>query len=345
MRAARVALDAHGSDDQPAPEIAGALAAIAEAQTFVILVGDKPRLEAEAKKLLGSKSIPGELSFVHAPDRITMEDAPSHARRKKDSSMVRAFDLVKSRQAEAVVTMGNSGAAMMLGTLVAGRLPGVIRPAIVNHFPTLDGGTAIMLDMGANVDCKPEWLAQFAMMGAIYARSVLGIAQPRVGLIANGTEDGKGNKAVRAAHEQMKTARFPDAKYVGLVEPHQVFEGSCDVLAVDGFSGNLVLKTIEGVVDAVFTLLKREITARPLAKVGALLAAPAFRAVKAKSDYDEYGAGVLLGVDGAAFIGHGRSNPKAIKNAIAFARRMVESGANDAIAAVFRAEPERVSKG
>lgn len=338
---ARVALDAHGSDENPGPEVAGALAAIAEAQTEIVLVGDQPRLEAEVRKLRGN--IPAELSFVHAPDVITMEDAPAKARRKKDASMVRAFDLVKAHQAEAVVTAGNSGAAMMLGTLVVGRLPGVIRPAIVNHFPTIDGGTTIMLDMGANVDCKPEWLAQFATMGSIYARSVLKIAEPRVGLVANGTEEGKGSESVRATHELLKTA---PVKYIGLVEPHELFKGGCDVFVVDGFAGNLILKTTEGVVDAVFTLLKREIKARPLAMLGAMLAAPAFRAVKAKSDYDEYGAATLLGVDGAAFIGHGRSNPKAIKNAIKFARRMVESGANEAIASGLAANPpERISRG
>lgn len=274
--------------------------------------------------------IPAGLSFVHAPDVISMDDEPSRAvRKKKDASMVRAFDLVKQGKADAVVTAGNSGAAMVLGTLTVGRLAGVQRPAIVNHIPNL-AGVGIMLDGGANVDCKPEWLVQFAVMGSIYARTVLGIAEPRVGLIANGTEDGKGNEVVKAAHALMKG---PDMhfKYVGLIEPHAIFDGTNDVAVVDGFAGNLILKTTESVVETLFTMIKTEIMARPLAKAGALLAKPAFRAVRAKTDYDEHGAAPLLGIAGAGLIAHGRSSPKAIRSALLAARRLVESGANAAI--------------
>lgn len=327
----RVALDGHGSDEHPAPEIAGALAAVEESGTPVLLVGDRPRLEAAVVAARGR--VPDLLSFVHAPDVISMDDEPSRAvRKKKDASMVRAYDLVKTGEAEAVVTAGNSGAAMVLGTLAIGRLPGVIRPAIVNQIPH-KSGTCIMLDGGANVDCKPEWLAQFAEMGAIYARTVLGIRDPGVALLANGTEEGKGNELTRAAHQLLKgTTRF---RYVGLKEPLDLFRGDIDVGVVDGFAGNLILKTIEGVVESVFGFLKSEIKARPLAMAGAYLAKPAFKAVAAKADYDEHGGAPLLGVAGAALIGHGRSSPKAIKNAILAARRLVESGAKEQMIAAF----------
>lgn len=332
----RLALDAHGSDAHPDPEIAGALSVVEETGTPVILVGDRARLEAEVKKLRPSP--PAGLSFVHAPEVIAMDDEPGRAvRKKKDASMVRTFDLVKRGEADAAVTMGNSGAAMMLGTLTLGRLAGVARPAIVNHIPNLKG-TAVMLDGGANVDCKPEWLVQFAVMGSIYARAVLGVADPQVGLIANGTEESKGNEVVQAAHALLKATS--GIRYVGLREPMDIFEGNIDVGVVDGFSGNLILKTIEGVVEAVFGLLKREIKARPIAIAGAYLAKGAFKAVKAKADYDEHGGAPLLGVGGAALIGHGRSTPKAIKSALLAARRLVESGANAQIMKQLEVMPE-----
>ena len=339
----RVALDAHGADEAPAPEIAGALAALESAPDLsVALVGDRARLEAAVLAARNGVPWPAGLSFVHAPEVISMDDEPGRAvRKKKDASMVRAFDLVKNGEAEAVVTAGNSGAAMVLGTLNLGRLPGVDRPAIVSRFPTLAGGTSIMLDGGANVDCKPEWLVQFAAMGAIFARAVLGIARPKVGLLANGTEDGKGNETTRAAHTALKAgAASAPFEYAGLVEPHALYRGEVDVAVVDGFTGNLMLKTTEAVVESLFTLIKREVMARPLAKVGALVARGAFGAVKAKADYDEYGAAPLLGVAGAALIAHGRSNAKAIKSALLYAKRLVESGANAQIIEGFKAVPE-----
>ena len=335
----RVALDGHGSDAHPAPEIAGALAAV-RAGTPVALVGDRARLEPEAVRLAGG-ALPGGLTFVHAPDVISMEDEPSRAvRRKKDASMVRAFDLVKAREADAVVTCGNSGAAMMLGTLVLGRLPGVDRPAIAQHVPHRHG-TGVMLDAGANVDCKPEWLAQFALIGAAYARTVLETPSPRVGLLANGTESGKGNAAVHEAHALLGRSATEGFRYVGLVEPMELFRGDVDVGVVDGFAGNLILKTIEGVVESVFGFLRAEIEARPLARAGALLSRSAFRAVAAKADYEAHGAAPLLGVEGAALIGHGRSTATAVTNAILAARRLVDRGALPQIVQSFTHDPSR----
>ncbi len=321
----RIALDAHGTDRAPAPEIEGSLQAVEETGMEVALVGDRGRLEREHARMRPRR--PAGLTLVHAPEVIAMDDEPSRAvRRKRNASMVKAFDLVKEGAADAVVTAGNSGAAMVLGLLVVGRLPGVARPAIVNALPNLAGGTTILLDGGANVDCRPEWLAQFGVMGSVYARAVLGIEDPRVGLLANGTEDGKGNETVKAAHTALKsTAPF---RYVGLIEPHELFRGGIDVAVADGFAGNLILKTIEAVSETVFAMLKSEIVSRPLATLGAWLAAPAFRAVRAKADYDEYGAAPLLGIAGSGLIAHGRSSAKAIKNALLAARRMVESGAN-----------------
>src|SRR5688500_1199653 len=211
----RVALDGHGSDTHPAPEIAGAVAAV-QAGTPVVLVGDQAKLEPECARIAGG-AVPAGLTFVHAPEVISMDDEPSRSgRRKKDASMVRAFDLVKAGEADAVVTCGNSGAAMVLATLVLGRLAGVDRPAIAQHIPH-KSGMGVFLDAGANVDCKPEWLVQFAHIGAAYARTVLQIAEPKVGLLANGTEDGKGNAVVQAAHALLKAG--VSFKYVGLVEP------------------------------------------------------------------------------------------------------------------------------
>lgn len=319
----RVALDGHGSDDHPAPEVAGALAAVREG-TPVVLVGDRARLEAEAARLHGGR-LPDGLTFVHAPEVIAMADEPSRAvRRKRDASMVRAYDLVKAGEADAVVTCGNSGAAMMLATLVLGRVRGVDRPAIAQPIPHRSG-TSLLLDAGANVDCKPEWLVQFGHMGAAYARTVLKIADPKVGLVANGTEEGKGNAVVQEAHALL--GRGTPWRYAGLVEPLDVFRGDVDVGVVDGFSGNLVLKTIEGVVESVFGFLRAEISARPLAKAGAWLARPAFRAVAAKADYEAHGAAPLLGVEGAALIAHGRSSATAVKNAVLASRRLVDAGA------------------
>lgn len=327
----RVALDGHGSDSHPAPEISGALAAV-QAGTHVVLVGDQARLESEAARIAGGR-VPDGLTFVHAPEVIAMGDEPGRAvRRKKDASMVRAFDLVKAHEADAVVTCGNSGAAMVLGTLVLGRIAGVERPAIAQHIPH-KSGTGLLLDAGANVDCKPEWLVQFGAIGAAYARTVLQIADPKVALIANGTEDGKGNAVVQAAHAALKaSAPFT---YVGLREPLELFRGEIDVGVVDGFAGNLILKTIEGVAESLFGFLKEEIGSRPLASAGALLARPAFAAVKAKADIDEHGAAPLLGVDGAALIAHGRSGDKAVKNAILAAHRYVDRGALAQITRAF----------
>lgn len=335
----RVALDGHGSDTHPAPEIAGAVAAV-QAGTPVVLVGDQAKLEPEAKRVAGGR-LPDGLSFVHAPDVIAMDDEPSRAvRRKKDASMVRAFDLVKAREADAVVTCGNSGAAMVLGTLVLGRIAGVERPAIAQHIPHKTGMN-VMLDAGATVDCKPEWLLQFGHIGAAYARSVLQIADPRVGLLANGTEDGKGNAAVQAAHALFKEGT--PFHYVGLVEPMDFFRGDIDVAVMDGFAGNLMLKTIEGVAESIFGFLKREIAARPLATAGAMLAKPAFAAVKARADFEAHGAAPLLGVDGAVFIGHGRSSHRAVTNAIFAARKYVERGAIPQIAKAFESAHARIT--
>ena len=329
----RVALDGHGSDTHPAPEIAGAVAAV-QAGTPVVLVGDRAKLEPEAIRIAGGR-LPDGLTFVHAPDVISMDDEPSRAvRKKKDASMVRAFDLVKSGEADAVVTCGNSGAAMVLGTLVLGRIEGVDRPAIAQHIPH-HRGMNVMLDAGATVDCKPEWLVQFGHIGAAYARAVLEIPNPRVGLIANGTEDGKGNAAVQAAHLLFKAGT--PFTYAGLAEPMDFFRGDIDVGVMDGFAGNLILKTIEGVAESIFAFLKMEIAARPLASAGAMLAKPAFAAVKERADFEAHGAAPLLGVDGAAFIGHGRSSHRAVLNGILAARRFVERGAIDQITRSFAA--------
>jgi glycerol-3-phosphate acyltransferase PlsX len=265
-----------------------------------------------------------------------MDDAPASAvRGKKDSSMRVCFDLVKSGQADAVVSAGNSGAMLASGLFVLKRLPYVDRPGIVTTFPTLKG-PCVLCDMGANVDVKPEVLAQFGVLGSVYAQVVHGRARPRVGLLANGEEEGKGTDLTRAASALLRElAASPGSafEYVGYVEGRDIFTGKVDVVATDGFTGNIVLKTSEGAAGAVLALLKEAFLSTPRAKLAALLAAPALRALKRKIDYAETGGAPLLGVDGVVVICHGGSPARALQNAIFQADRFVKGRLTERVAA------------
>jgi len=236
---------------------------------------------------------------------------------------------VKSGEADAVVSAGNSGATMAAGMFVLKRVPGIDRPAIATIFPNRENQT-LVLDVGGNVDCKPQHLAQFALMGEVYARHVLGKSRPRVGLLSNGEEESKGNELTREAHEMLKGAPF---NYVGYVEGRDIFNGKVDVVACDGFVGNVVLKVSEGLADAVFSMLRQEIGGRFLAKVGYLLARPAFRAFRKKVDYAEYGGAPLLGIEGTGMICHGGSSARAITNAIRMAHDYAAKRVNEKLAA------------
>ncbi|GFE58921.1 phosphate acyltransferase [Geobacter sp. AOG1] len=327
----RVAVDAMGGDNAPVVEVEGAVAAVREFGIPVTLVGDTDRLRQELAKH-DCKGL--DIVVHHASEVVGMHDSPSDAvRKKKDSSIRVAFELVKAGKAAAVVSAGNSGATMAAGMFVLKRLPGIDRPAIAQVFPTLRDRT-LVLDVGGNVDCKPLNLVQFAIMGEVYARSVMGIATPRIGLLSNGEEESKGNDLTRETTAILKKIPFD---YAGYVEGRDIFYGLVDVVVCDGFVGNVVLKLSEGLAEAVGKMLKDEFKQSLIARVGYLLARKAFNNFKKKVDYAEYGGAPLLGINGVGMISHGGSNAKAIKNAIRFAHEFVEKGVNERMAEKLQA--------
>lgn len=308
-----VAVDVMGGDNAPAIEVEGAVAAARRWNIPLILVGQSDLVKAEMVK----HNINGlDITIHHASEVVGMMDSASDAiRKKRDSSIRVAFELVKSGAAHAVVSAGNSGATMAAGMFVLKRIHGIDRPAIATIFPNLNDQT-LFLDAGGNVDCKAQHLVQFAMMGEVYARTVLHKGNPRVGLLSNGEEECKGNELTRETHALLKDAPY---NYIGYVEGRDIFKGQVDVVVCDGFVGNIVLKAAEGLADTLMTILRRELTASPLAKLGYLLARPAFSAFKKRVDYAEYGGAPLLGIDGTGMICHGGSNAKAVMNAIRMA--------------------------
>src|SRR5262245_43354362 len=325
----RIAVDAMGSDGAPRVELEGVLAAVRSRGVQIILIGDEPRLRAELTALSADdKKDP--IVVRHAPDVITMHDAPSMAvKQKKQSSMRVCFDLVKAGEADAVVSAGNSGAMMACGLFVLGRLPGVERPAIVTTFPTKAGECAL-LDMGANIDPKPSVLAQFAVLGSVYARLLHGKSKPKVGLLSNGSEDSKGTPLTRDAHQLLSRpdpAGDADFTYVGYVEGRDIFRGQVDVVVTDGFTGNVVLKSVEGAAEVILDMVREEVArAGLLSKIGAALMTGALKKLRQRTDYAEHGGAPLLGVDGVALICHGGSNAMAIKNAVFVADRFAQMG-------------------
>ena len=255
-----------------------------------------------------------------------MHDSASDAvRKKKDSSIRVAFDLIRSGEAHAVVSTGNSGATMAAGMFVLKRIKGIDRPAIATVMPNLKDQTMV-LDAGGNVDCKPQHLKQFAIMGDVYSRHILGKANPSVGVLSNGSEEGKGTDLTRGAHGLLL---HTDLNYLGYVEGRDVYNGLVDIVVCDGFVGNVLLKVSEGLAEAISTMLRKELENRWLSKLGYLLARPSFKAFKKKIDYAEYGGAPLLGINGVGMICHGGSSPKAITNAIRFARDYVDQRVND----------------
>jgi len=334
----RIAVDAMGADASPRVEVEGVVAAVRERGTSVVLVGDEARLRAELEVLGAARE---KIDVLHAPEVITTHDAPSMAvKQKKKSSMRMCFDLVKAGQADAVVSAGNSGAMMACGLFVLGRLPGVERPAIVTTFPTKAGECAL-LDMGANVDPKPAVLAQFGVLGAVYARLLHGKARPKVGLLSNGSEEHKGTALTRDAHALLSRAGqggnvgSTDAafSFAGYVEGRDIFKGEVDAVVTDGFTGNVVLKTLEGTIRTILDAFRAEITATPTGKLGGLLIRPAARRLRHRLDPDTYGGAYLLGLRGLAVIAHGNSSSTAIANAIRLAARGADNKVVDRLAA------------
>jgi glycerol-3-phosphate acyltransferase PlsX len=321
----RIVLDAMGSDNHPTPDVIGAVMAAREYGVEVILVGD----EASIKPVLASQDL-GNLPIrvVHAPEMLTMEDkgeALAFKARHKDSknSMAVGIDLVKRGEADAFVTAGNTGAAWLTALFRLGRIRGVEKPALAGIFPTAKG-SCVVLDIGANPDCEPQNLLQFAIMGSLYAEKVRGIANPSIGLLSNGEEEGKGNHLVKETTPLLKASRL---NFIGNVEGKEVIGGAVDVAVMDGFSGNVMLKSSEAVAKLIIDKIKEAIkTGGPLTLLGGILVKPALGQIKKLLDPSEEGAAPLLGVNGLIFIGHGRSDELAIKNSIRVAKNAVESG-------------------
>ncbi len=328
----RIVLDAMGGDHAPQVTVAGAVAAAREYEIEVVLVGP----EAEVRAELAHHDTAGlSLPIVHAPETIGMDEHPAMAvRRKKDSSIVVGMRLVRDGQAAAFVSAGNTGACMAAALFILGRLPTVERAPLATVFPTKQG-FFVFTDTGANTDCRPEYLVQFATMAAVYAERVYGRPNPRVALLANGEEDTKGDKLVQEAHALLK--RAAGLNFIGNVEPKEMLAGAADVVVVDGFPGNLAMKTAEATADMIMGLLREELTRTAFFKLLAAMLRPAFRRVKARMDYSEYGGALLLGLQGAVVIAHGRSNAQAIKNALRVANEAVAKGAVQAIAQALAA--------
>jgi len=305
-----------GGDDAPRPVVDGALAASRHLDLGVALVGPQARLEAE---LRGRRDFDrSRVTIVDAPDVVTMAESPSAALRKKPRASIRvAADLVASGDAAALFSAGHTGATVMAAHAAFGMVPGVDRPALAATIPTRSR-PAVLLDVGASVECRPHHLLQFAVMGAVYARVGLGVATPRVGLLSIGEEETKGNELTREAHRLLKATSLA---FIGNVEARNVYSGAADVIVCDGFTGNVALKISEGLVDVVETLLGEELSRTVTMRVGSLLTRRALRRFRRRVDYSEYGGAPLLGVAGVTIVGHGRSSAKAVRNAVAMASR------------------------
>ena len=318
----RVALDAFGSDSAPFPEIEGAVLAIKEDLCReVILVGDQSIISAELSKYYYD---PSRIKVENASQRIEMgEQAAASVRTKRDSSMVRAIALHKEGKADVAISAGNTGAMMSASLLTLGRMKNVLRPAIAVVFPT-QNGHEIILDVGANVDCEAAHLMQFAVLGSRYFEYFFKEPKPRVSLLNIGEESAKGNSMSKEAYQLMAASK--DINFIGNIEGKDVISGVTDVIVCDGFVGNVMLKTVEGVGFSIFSILKEQINKDWVAKLGAMLSYPVYSYIKKKLDHTEYGGALLVGLNGISVVSHGRSNAKAIKNAIRFGARIAESG-------------------
>jgi glycerol-3-phosphate acyltransferase PlsX len=321
----KIALDAMGGDYAPQNIVAGAVLALREypAISKLVLTGDREKVEAE---LVKQGCTDRRLEIVHTTQIVELSDSGLDAvRRKKDSSVSRAVDLMKNGVVDAVVSAGNTGAAVTASAIKCRMLTGFDRPAIASIMPTVTGGQFILCDAGANPDPTPRQLVENAIMALAFAEHVLGRKNPTVGLMSNGTEEDKGNELTLAAHALLKTSRLP---FHGNVEGHCIWEGKVDVVLTDGFTGNVMLKTSEALSKGLFRLLKRELTANPIRKAGALLCRPAFLAVRELTNADQYGGMPLLGINGVTIIAHGGSSPLAIKNALRNAVEMISHQLN-----------------
>jgi glycerol-3-phosphate acyltransferase PlsX len=310
-----------GGDHAPGEIVQGALLAAQNPGLRILLVGREDAVCAA----MGHHEHAGAVEVVGASEVIEMHESPAQAvRRKKDASLVVCAELVHAGRAQAMISAGNTGAAMAVALTRWGRIPGIDRPAIAAVLPTTTAqGRVVVLDAGANVDCSPQNLLQFGLMGSVYSQSVIGVAEPRVGILSNGEEAGKGNEQIRAAYALLSEAAI---KFIGNVEGRDLFHGRVDVVVCDGFVGNVLLKVSEGVVELLMGLLQGELESKPWLKLPAALMRPAVREIRRRTDYSETGGAPLLGVDGVCIISHGRSSARAIANAIRAAGEAVKHG-------------------
>jgi glycerol-3-phosphate acyltransferase PlsX len=319
-----IAIDAMGGDKAPGPEVEGAIRAARELGHRILLVGDSHTIRHSLDKHHTTKAL--HIDVVHADERITMEDhAAKAARTKKGSSMHTCARLVADGKADGFISAGNTGACMAIAKMILGKVPGVDRPALSGVFPTFKGTPVVVLDVGANVDCEPQMLAQFALMGEIYARLVLKVKHPRVGILSIGEEEHKGNGLTRDAMPLLKDLGL---NFIGNVEGRDIFSGHTDVIVCDGFVGNVALKVSEGLVEMISKMLKESLTATVTRQIGAFLSRSAFADFKKRVDYSEIGGAPLLGVKGVCIICHGRSDANAIKNAVRIAGDFASSNMN-----------------
>ncbi len=318
----KIAIDAMGGDFGAEPIVKGVCEALRERDFHAILVGD----EAVVKSFVPSELL-SRVSFVQSSDVFGMDELATDVLKRKESTIFKVVELVRNNEAIAAVSAGHSGATMSLATLRIGRLRGVSRPPLATLIPTCTGKKTLVLDVGANTDCTADYLFEFAVMGEAYAKEVLGVKEPKVALLSNGEEDCKGNETTKRAFELCKKL----SNFVGNAEGNQIFDGSVDVIVCDGFVGNILLKTSEGIASAIGKIIKTEISNSVFAKIGALFMKGVFRAMKKEMDYDEYGGAPLLGVKNCVIISHGKSSPKAIKNAIFQAIKFSNSKLNNEI--------------
>lgn len=336
----RIAIDAMGGDEGPRSVIDGALVAARHLQVGLLLVGGAAEIERELARHPRASAL--DVRIIDTPDFVGMGESAAEALRRKPRASIRlAADAVRDGEAAALFSAGHTGASVMAALGAFGRLPGVDRPALATIIPTLRN-PAVLLDCGATVECRPQHLVHFALMGAAYARVALGCAAPRVGLLSVGTEESKGNDLTREAHQLLKAA---PVDFVGNVEGRDVYSGNVDVIVCDGFTGNVTLKISEGLVDTVEQLLHNELSATFGTRVGYLLSRQAFRRFRKRVDASEYGGAPLLGMKGLCVVGHGRSSAKAVRNAVAMAARFVSQGLVGQLARdVAAATPEGQSR-
>ena len=332
----RVVVDAMGGDNAPAAIVAGAIQAANELGSQVILVGRRAAIEAELKG-----AIPAALRIVDATDVIAMDEHPAEAAKNKpDSSINVGLRMVKAGEADAFITAGNTGATMAAALLTLGRIRGIGRPALATIFPTGEGRLTMLLDVGANADCRPIHLYQFAHMGSAYMERMFKIAKPQVGLLSIGEEDSKGNQLTIEVNEALRGSKL---NFIGNVEGKDLTKGVCDVAVMDGFTGNVVLKTAEGMAELLLSEIRKAVEKKPWNRLAGLVLMSDLRKVRRRLDYAEYGGAQLIGVDGIVVIGHGRSNARAVFSAIRAARDAVDNGVLQTLRAVASEIPARTA--